>query len=120
MELEDVKKPLKKVIEVFYDDRVLLGYFMSKLNIEDNKLNVQNLETLATSKMLGTHPEVFGITKSDCDNIREYFSEGAKSRDYEFVPELHDNFSCLSREEDHRYLDDINRYRIQSGLYPIN
>lgn len=103
----DVKEPMKKALEAIQKDRSLLSKYPKTTGFEDQRITIENLEALAGNHLFDEHPEWFGITEMDGHKIRAYFQEGA-AKQYDFIPELLNEFSSILESERPEYVQKIN------------
>lgn len=108
--LDEIKKPLKKVLTAIKKDRsLLLKYPKSTLN-DNQRITAENLEDLAGNHLFDDHPEWFGISKIEGHKIRAYFQmTDYIIRDSHYVFELHERFPDLMEPERKGYMQRIEK-----------
>ncbi len=108
--LDEIKKPLKKVLEAMDKDRSLLIKYTKSTPSDDKRITAENLGDLAGNHLFDDNPELFGISKIEGHKIRAYFQmTDYLIRKSHFVFELHKEFPDLMEPEREEYIQRIEK-----------
>ncbi len=118
--LNKIREPMEKVLDKLQDDEFVSKIGLKPAGLQDEvRTTVENLEVWAGDHLFDDRPGYFDIEEKDGRFIRAYFQEGLINEDYDFIPELYEEFPRKLEGEREEYIERVNEYREERNLAPF-